>query len=120
MTKKSDVFAIANDLLEWMKEKQIVLIPKVHRDVIVPFEKESGYPMFDIWKAFDLLRDFGKVVGNYNSRRVCNYDFVPSIASTVSNLVALTAKLSDAEKSIKDIKTSIIKIHMQIESTQKY
>lgn len=87
---------IANALLEW-------LVVKKHKiwlnnyDILHNFATERGYHLFDVWKAYHLLRDVGRIEPNNpngrkgahvvsyapieksipSTQRLCSYDNCP-------------------------------------------
>ena len=73
MLKREDKIPIANALLKWLEKHPRDCGLKVFKSIINPFSNESGYTSFEVWKAWDLLRQTGRVRGLYTRRTVVSY-----------------------------------------------
>ena len=83
MLKREDKIPIANALLKWLSTHQWNLNSgPTHQSVIYPFSKESGYTSFDVWKAWELLRQEGRIEGKYNNLNLVSYKPLGSIIPT--------------------------------------
>ena len=47
----------ANELLAWIKEKELSQGSKAFENIIKPFAREKQCPLFEVWQAWDLLKE---------------------------------------------------------------
>jgi hypothetical protein len=52
---------IANELLNWLCTKKKLPHEKVHAEIILPFSEATPYDEFEVWKAWDILKQTNRV-----------------------------------------------------------
>jgi len=50
---------IANWLLEWLDAKQMYRGSDAYATIIVPFAKEKSIDLYEVWQAWDILKEAG-------------------------------------------------------------
>lgn len=60
--------AVADSLLKWLKENSIKTWPKTYT-VFLQASEELNEEIFDLWKAYELLRSMGRVALNCGNGR---------------------------------------------------
>ncbi len=51
---------IANWLLEWLDAKQMYRGSKAFQNIIAPFAQEKRIEIYEVWKAWDILKESGR------------------------------------------------------------
>lgn len=51
---------IANWLLEWLDTKHMHRGSKAHENIIVPFSKQREIEVYEVWRAWDILKEAGR------------------------------------------------------------
>lgn len=51
---------IANWLLEWLDARQMYRGSMAYENIIVPFAQEKRIEVYEVWKAYDILKDSGR------------------------------------------------------------
>ncbi len=54
---------LANRLREWLKERQQFEGSHIYEKVIIPFAKREDTDEYEVWKAWDILKESGRRLG---------------------------------------------------------
>lgn len=60
LTLRLQRIKIANWLLEWLDARQMYSGAKAHESIILPFAKEKGIEVYEVWQAWDILKVAGR------------------------------------------------------------
>ena len=51
---------VANWLLEWLDARQMYRGSKAFQNIIAPFAQEKRIEIFEVWQAWDILKESGR------------------------------------------------------------